>query len=158
MPAAPFLALITPLAAPEQPPQPPLGIWGPSDPRPTLPIAGWDPGTGTFPKPQPPQPPLVIWGPGDPRPTLPIAGWDPGSGAFPKPPQPPLGTWGGAGQPFPTNPIAEPPWGWGNKPPEITLPPETPIGPVDWKCAWTPATGWVVIGIPTGPVPTPSKA
>lgn len=36
-------------------PEPPLGIWGPTDPRPTLPIAGWDPGTGTWPK--PPQPP-----------------------------------------------------------------------------------------------------
>lgn len=30
-------------------PQPPLVIWGPGDPRPTLPIAGWDPGSGTFP-------------------------------------------------------------------------------------------------------------
>ena len=30
-------------------PQPPLGIWGPTDPRPTHPIAGWNPGTGTFP-------------------------------------------------------------------------------------------------------------
>jgi hypothetical protein len=147
-------------------PQPPLGIWGPTDPRPTNPIAGpgrppnWgmanDPGYGV---PLPPQqPPLVIWGPGDPRPTLPIAGWDPGSGTFPKP-QPPLGTWGGAGQPFPTNPIAEPPWGWGGTPPKPELPPTLPdYGPVDWKVIWTPSTGWAVVGIPTGPIPTPSKA
>jgi hypothetical protein len=161
---APFLALITPLGEqpPVQPPQPPLGIWGPSDPRPTLPIAGWNPGTGGWPTPQPPQPPLVIWGPGDPRPTLPIAGWDPGSGAFPKPPgQPPLGFWG-PNDPRPSNPIAEPPWGWGNPPPPITLPPEVPgvlPGKVDWKTAWTPTTGWVVIGIPAEGtlVPTPSK-
>jgi hypothetical protein len=37
------------------PTPPDLGIWGPGDPRPTLPIAGWDPGTGTWPK--PPRPP-----------------------------------------------------------------------------------------------------
>ena len=137
-------------------PQPPLGMWGPNDPRPTNPIAGWNPGTGTFPTP-PTQPPLVIWGPGDPRPTLPIAGWDPGTGNFPGGGggQPPLGFWG-PNDPRPTNPIAEPPWGWGNRPPEIDIPPETPIGRVEWKTAWTPATGWVVIGIPTGPTPTPS--
>jgi hypothetical protein len=32
------------------PPNPPDGIWGPGDPRPTLPIAGWNPGTGQFPE------------------------------------------------------------------------------------------------------------
>lgn len=42
-----------------QPPDPPLGIWGPGDPRPTLPIAGWDPIHGTF-------PPGVITPPGTP--------------------------------------------------------------------------------------------
>jgi hypothetical protein len=160
----PFLALITPVAAPAGPP---LGTWGGAgEPFPTPPIAGpgrppwWgmaqDPGYGVPGTPKPP--PLVIWGPGDPRPTLPIAGWDPGSGAFPtpKPPQPPLGIWGGANEPFPTPPIAEPPWGWGNAPPKPTQPPATDLGPVDWKYAWTPSTGWVVIGIPTGPIPTPS--
>ncbi|MFI5223830.1 MAG: hypothetical protein ACHQX3_06235 [Nitrospirales bacterium] len=30
--------------------EPPLGIWGPTDPRPTHPIAGWNPGTGNFPE------------------------------------------------------------------------------------------------------------
>lgn len=55
------LAMITWLEVPTTP-QPPLGIWGPTDPRP-----GW--GLPT------PQPPLGIWGPTDPRP-----GWGlPGS-------------------------------------------------------------------------------
>jgi hypothetical protein len=83
------LSSASPPPRPTPPPggQPPLGIWGPGDPRPTLPIAGWDPGTGNFPgAPGGGQPPLVIWGPGDPRPTLPIAGWDPGTGNFPTPP------------------------------------------------------------------------
>ena len=183
--AQPFLALITPLGggggpvdpgysppwATPTPPQPPLGIWGPTDPRPTNPIAGpgrppgWgmanDPGYGV---PIPPSPPLVIWGPGDPRPTQPIAGpgrppnWgmanDPGYGIDAG-----LGTWGGAGQPFPTNPIAEPPWGWGNPPPALPVIPEVPAlpGKIDWKYGWTPQTGWIVVGIPVGPIPTPSK-
>jgi hypothetical protein len=102
-----FLALITPITTPTTPPQPPLGFWGPNDPRPTNPIAGWNPGTGTFPPFVPPMPPLVIWGPGDPRPTLPIAGWDPGTGAFPKPPQPP----GMPGQLPASNPDGG--WVWG---------------------------------------------
>jgi hypothetical protein len=98
-------------------------------------------------------PPLIIWGPGDPRPTLPIAGWDPGSGAWPKPPAtipPPEINM----DPMPTNPIAEPPWGWGNPPPK----PDVPATP-GWKVmyGWTPSTGWFVFAIPTGPVPTPSK-
>ena len=149
----PFLAMIIPVTGGGGP-QPPLGIWGPGDPRPTNPIAGWDPATGAFPKPQPPSPPLVIWGPGDPQPTLPIAGWTPGSGTFPPGTSPPLGTWG-PGDPRPTLPIS----GWN----PITgawpeLPAEVPdLGPVEWKAAWTAETGWVVIGIPKGPIPTPSK-
>lgn len=52
----------TPGTPPPRPqPQPPLGIWGPTDPRPSHPIAG-----------VPGQPPLGIWGPTDPRPTPPI--------------------------------------------------------------------------------------
>lgn len=42
----------------------------------------------------------------------------------------------------------------------IVLPPTTPPSPVqNWelKTAWTPATGWVVVAVPTGNVPTPSK-
>ena len=46
---------------PDIPVQPPLVIWGPSDPRPTLPIAGWDPGSGTWPdRPPPDQPPPQV--------------------------------------------------------------------------------------------------
>jgi hypothetical protein len=38
--------------------QPPPGTWGPGDPRPTNPIAGFDPAHGTWPdKPPPTQPP-----------------------------------------------------------------------------------------------------
>ena len=99
-------------------------------------------------------PPLVIWGPGDPRPTLPIAGWNPGTGAWPQPkppttPPPEINT-----DPMPSNPIAEPPWGWGNPPPKPETPPAS-----GWtvKYGWSPATGWFVFAVPNGPVPTPSK-
>ena len=37
---------ITPVEKPPEGELPPLVIWGPGDPRPTLPIAGWNPGTG----------------------------------------------------------------------------------------------------------------
>jgi hypothetical protein len=99
-------------------------------------------------------PPLVIWGPGDPRPTLPIAGWNPGSGAWPEPPDPPVEPPPEINiDPMPSQPIAEPPWGWGNPPPK----PDVPAAP-GWKVmyGWTPETGWFVFAIPTGPVPTPS--
>jgi hypothetical protein len=77
------------------PTEPPLVIWGPGDPRPTLPIAGWDPGSGTWPdRPPPVEPPLTIWGPNDPRPTVPIAeppwGW---GNPPPKPAVPPASGW-----------------------------------------------------------------
>lgn len=129
---APFLALITPIGETVTPPQPPLGIWGPTDPR---------PGTG-FPGPQP-QPP-GIWGPNDPRPSNPIAGMGPG-GNFPG--QPPLGIWGptdprpGTGfpgpQPMPTPPIYIPPEG---SPPPLGI-----WGPTD------PRPGWGLPG--NSPVP-----
>ena len=45
-------------------------------------------------------------------------------------------------------------------PPVPEMPP-TPPGDIapNWekKVAWTPVTGWVVVAIPTGPTPTPSK-
>jgi len=144
MPAQPFLALITPIAGD-------LGTWGGGNvPYPTPPIHY-------------PQPPLGTWGgAGQPFPTTPIyipGGW------------PPLGTWGGVGQPypdqglpggqpggptypsqgpgFPTHPIVLPP----DLPPEM---PDPDNRPIEWKTAWTPQTGWVVVGIPQGPAPTPS--
>lgn len=100
-------------------PRPPLGMWGPNDPRPTPPI---------YIPPEGGQPPLGIWGPTDPRP-----GW-----GLPGP------------QPHPEHPIVLPP----------DLPPETPEGgKITWKTAWTPTTGWIVIGIPAEGtlVPTPSR-
>lgn len=121
----------------------PPGIWGPTDPRP-----GW-------------------WVPGAPG----APGYQPGGG---------LGIWGGAGEPMPQPPIVIPPdapgkpplviWGGGNVPmpmPPIELPgggnpPTDPGQPpqrlVEWRTAWTPQTGWIVVGIPQGPHPAPSKA
>ena len=177
--AQPFLALITPLTGGEvQPPhpgQPPLGIWGPTDPRPTPPIHMPPSGGG-----QPPRP----WGPihypdqglpgNQPYPDQGLPGNQPypdqglpGSQPRPSHPiyippaggQPPLGIWGptdprpGYGlpgpQPRPEHPIVLPP----------DLPEETPEGgKIEWKTAWTPQTGWIVIGIPAEGtlVPTPS--
>jgi hypothetical protein len=72
-----------------------LVIWGPGDPRPTLPIAGWNPGTGAWPKPPVTEPPPGIWGgSGEPFPTVPIAeppwGW---GNPPPKPTVPPASGW-----------------------------------------------------------------
>jgi hypothetical protein len=33
------------------------------------------------------------------------------------------------------------------KPPEI----------IDWYAGWSPSTGWVIVGVPNVPFPTPSK-
>jgi hypothetical protein len=150
-----FYALIQTIDVPQGPPgwdtfpkpmpQPPLGTWGGAgQPFPTPPMAPgggghWgqanDPGYGI------PERPLGTWGGGNvPYPTPPIFY-----------PQPPLGTWGGGGERFPTNPIVIPP----NLP--GTLPPPD-SRPIEWKTAWTQMTGWVVVGIPTGPAPTPSSA
>ena len=86
-------------------------------------------------------PPLVIWGPGDPRPRCrspdnPGTGVTAGTGA-----RQPIPALRGAGRQFPNYPIAEPPWGWGNPPPD------------NRKCrrrkavkyGWTEATGWFVL-------------
>jgi hypothetical protein len=54
----------------------------------------------------------------------------------------PPGIWPSPGAP--THPIVMPP---GDGIPE---------GPIEWKTAWSPATGWIVVGIPTVPVPTPA--
>lgn len=64
-------------------------------------------------------------------------------------------------QPGPSHPIFFPPEpGHPAHPIELppNLPPSTEEGrPIEWKVGWTPSTGWVVVGIPTGPHPTPSK-
>jgi hypothetical protein len=80
---------------------------------------------------KPPAPPLVIWGPGYPRPTLPIAGWNPGTGTWPDRPPPTTPPPEINTDPMPSNPIAEPPWGWGNPAPK---PPVDPIP--GWKITW----------------------
>ncbi len=114
-------------------PKPPLGIWGPSDPRPTNPIFGFDRWTGLFPGGQPPQPPLGFWGPNDPRPTNPIAGFDPIHGTFP-----------------PWNPPGKPPMG--GMPGQ--LPASDPSGS-GWVFAFVPGYGWGWYTVPGTPVPTP---
>jgi hypothetical protein len=136
-----------------------LGIWGP----PQMPPGFWGGGMGPGVKPQPPgspgQPPLGIWGGGNvPMPTPPIYFPPPGS-------QPPLGIWGGrppnyvdiggpGPQPRPEHPIVLPP----DLPPEIPPPNGggSPI-PIDWKTGWTEQTGWIIVGVPGGTHPTPSK-
>ena len=155
--AEPFLALITPLGAPTAP-QPPLGIWGGGNvPFPTPPMApggggywgqandpGWSAGS--------PRPPYPSQGPGFPTPPIAGPGRPPGWGIAQDPGyglDAGLGTWGGAGQPFPTPPIVIPP----DLPPTLPAPDNRPI---EWKTAWTPTTGWIVIGVPQGPAPTPS--
>jgi hypothetical protein len=131
-----------------QPPQPgqppggggqPPGYWGGVAP-PYVDIGG----PGPQPRPEHPiyfppegsQPPLGIWGP----PTMPPGYWGGGMGPGVKP------------QPKPEHPIVLPP----NLPPEIPPEGETPAIPIDWKTGWTAETGWVVVGVPTVPVPTPS--
>jgi hypothetical protein len=123
---------------PGQGPGNPPGTWGGDAPWPgyaTPPIApgGQPPGIWGG------RPPnyVDIGGPGpQPGPSHPIA---PGG----RPP----GIWGGANEPFPTPPIFIPPG----------MPPATqPEGPIDWKTAWSPQTGWIVVGIPEAPHPAPA--
>jgi hypothetical protein len=161
-------------------PQPvPPGYWGGvAPPMPTHPIAPGGPPPGYWGGVAPPLPTHPI-APGGPPPGY-WGGVAPphtdigGPGPQPVPP----GYWGGGNVPMPSPPIYLPPspasppgsppiavqlpvFPWSPQhpidlPPEV-LPPETPDGrPVDWKTAWTPQTGWVVVGIPTVPVPTPS--
>jgi hypothetical protein len=154
---------------------PPLGFWGgyrppyvdagppgpqpPSGAHPAHPI--WRPDLGFWGGRPPPY--VDIGGPGpQPHPEHPI--YFPPEGSKPPlgfwgPPQMPPGFWGGGmgpgvkPQPHPEHPIVLPP----NLPPEIP-PPEGggPATPIDWKVAWTPTTGWIVVGIPSGAHPTPS--
>jgi len=132
-----FLALITVLSDGGGG-SPPLGMWGPTDPRPTNPISG-----PVFPGSSPPPggggggPPLGMWGPNDPRPTNPISG----------PVFPP------AGGLHPEHPIVIVP----DPPPDAGEPPTGPIGAVEWHTVWTEETGWAVIGVPAGAHVTPSR-
>jgi hypothetical protein len=109
-----------------------------------IPPSAIAPGVPTHPIVLPPQ----IWpSPGHPAHpiVLPPDAISPGVPAHPivLPPVPPLGIWGGANEPFPTPPIA--------------LPPGEREKLVEWVVGWSPNTGWVVVGVPNVPVPTPSK-
>ena|SRR5215831_7747904 len=133
--AQPILAYIVPVSGgepPGQPGQPPLGIWGPTDPRPTHPIA---PGGA----------PPVIWGPPGPWPQPP---YHPGG-------QPPVIS---GGLPWPTPPIYLPPVEPGAPTHPIVLPPtvpgypshpivlpEPPPSPPAGEGRWVfvPGLGWV---------------
>lgn len=173
----PFLALITPVSSGE--PSHPIAPGGPP-PRPWGPINYPDQGL--------PQPPLGIWGGRPPPyvdigfpgqqpgiwgpiyyPDQGLPGQQPG-----QPPRP----WGPINYPDqglpgaqpvpgrPTHPIYYPPVIWDPARPAnpITSPgdPDHPGGDrqpiVEWKTAWSPSTGWIVVGVPTVPVPTPAEA
>jgi hypothetical protein len=115
--------------------RPDLGYWGG---RPPPYVDNAPPGSQPRPEhpiyfpPEGSQPPLGFWGP----PQMPPGYWGGGMGPGVKP------------QPKPEHPIVLPP----------DLPAEIPdIGPIDWKTGWTPETGWVIVGIPEGTHPTPSK-
>jgi hypothetical protein len=158
-----YLAWITPInmsAYPDQglpkpqPPKPPLSIWGPGDGRPTNPIVLPLPPDAPYPdqglpgnQPYPdqglpgdqPKPDNTLPG-AQPKPEHPIY-LPPGSGAWD-----PVFIWGPS-DPRPTPPIVIPP--------DVPATPDAPA--IKWKAIWTESTGWVVIGIPQGPHPTPSK-
>ena len=107
------------------------------------------------------------------RPTHPIA-----PGGKPPPVDPAYGIDAGLGVLHPEHPIVLPPdpitppppvdpafgideiLGWLKPTHPIILPPDPPPAEKPaWKvtAAWTPLTGWIVVGIPTGEHPTPSK-
>jgi hypothetical protein len=88
---------------PGGPGQPPLSIWGPTDPRPGNPISGI-PGLPGGPGQQP-----GIWGPNDPRPGNPISGI-PGLPGAPGQQPPPPG--GGGGSPGSWRWVYSPFYGW----------------------------------------------
>src|SRR5262245_45707438 len=117
-------------------------IWGP-------PGASWPGGPGYPPSAQPPiyYPPVIGGGPivppGQPpvpgSPTFPIWG-PPGISLPPIAGYPPIAGW----------PIVPPPDG-GNGGGEGEKP------PFEMRVAWSPTTGWIVVYVPTGEHPVPSK-
>lgn len=172
----PFLAMITPVGDLGGPVDPGWGVGGPGSPGgPGGPGGPGSPGGPGGPGPVYPAHPIA----GGPWPTHPIAGpqppqpgQPPGGGAHPSHPiyfppegsQPPLGFWGGVAPPYvdiggpgpqprPEHPIVLPP----DLPAEIPPPNGGESIPIEWKTGWTQVTGWVIVGIPTVPHPTPSK-
>jgi hypothetical protein len=152
-------------------PQPPGGqppSWAPHPEHP-IPPTVWPtppPGIGGQPPSWAPHPehpiPPTVW------PTPP-----PGSGAAP--PYPDIG--GPLPQPIPgwppvamppivippdQVPPGAPPWVSHPIPPTVwPNPPGAPEGErqklIEWKAAWSPSTGWIVVGVPQIPVPTPAS-
>lgn len=102
-----------------------------------------------------------------------ITGLGVGGGPIIPPGQPPSGGQPGiptfpiAGYPdfpYPSQPIYRPGYPGGAPPPNLgggtppDKPPEPVEPPIEWKPIWAgPENGWVVVGIPQGPHPTPSK-
>ena len=91
---------------------------------------------------------LGIWGPTDPRPTHPIVLPPPVEPTVPptEPVDPGYGIDIDAGYVRPEHPIVLPP-----------TPPDHAVINWELKVAWTPVTGWVVVAIPTGEHPSPSR-
>jgi len=159
----PFLALITPLGSGAS--QPPVG----SSP-PGYPTHPWMPPYGPSHPIAPGGPPPGIWGPIGNYPDAGFPGPQPG-----QPPRP----WGPinypdqglpGNQPYPSHPIYYPPVIWDpSRPTNPIVNPGDPNNPaagqgegertpkVEWKSAWSPSTGWIVVGVPTGEHVTPSE-
>lgn len=94
--------------------------------------------------------PPGIWGGGNvPMPNPPIANV-PGAPGY-RPPGD--GIWG-PGDPRPNPPIANVP----GLPPTTDPPPIDPsTPPIEWKVVWHPTEGWLVVGVPNFPHPSPSE-
>ena len=137
-------------SAPPRPhPEPPLGIWGPTDPRPSHPIAGI-PGFPGYTPPGTGEPPLGIWGPTDPRPSNPIAGI-PGLPGY-NPPGPPAGPGIGTRAIIVPAPVQDPP-----ATPPAGLPPDSTQMLLLIQGAGAPIPVWVPPYISTGPVTPPAS-
>ena len=129
-----------------EPPKPPLGIWGPTDPRPTFPIAGWDPIHGTFPPFNPPPVSRPPWRPevpgspawGQPHPDHPISGIPGISLPIFLPGMPGWGEW-------PPKPPTEQPPGMAGQ-----LPASDPSGS-GWVFGFVPGYGWMWAFVPAKP-------
>lgn len=181
----PFLALITPIGGglggpPGVPTHPWVPPYGPSHPiapggpppRPWGPIEYPDqslPGNQPYPDQGLPRPPLGTWG-GVRPPYVDIGGPGPqpypGQGLPGNQPYPDQGLPGQ--QPRPTHPIFYPPVIWDpSRPSNPIVNPGDPDNPgagqggqlpqIEWKSAWSPSTGWIVVGVPTGEHVTPSS-
>lgn len=149
----PFLALITPIGG-SGGSSPPLGIWGGTPPLYT------DIG-GPGPQPYPGQ-----GLPGNqPYPGQGLPGNQPYPGQGLPGPQPYPDQSLPGQQPRPTHPIFYPPVIWDpSRPTNPIVNPGDPNNPgagqgpqIEWKTAWSPSTGWIVVGVPTGEHVTPSQ-